>query len=408
MTDLLDELRARGFIADISDEARLRAALRKPITLYCGYDPTNSSLTVGNLLGVMLLAHFQRAGHRPIVLMGGGTGMVGDPSGKTTARRVLSVEEIQSNLESQRGQFGRYLDGGEWLQLNNADWLLELRYIEFLRDIGRHFTVNQLLQHETYRAQLEGEGLSFVEFNYALVQAYDFLHLYREHGCILQTGGRDQWFNILAGTELIRRVEGGQAFALVTPLLTTASGQKMGKSEQGAVWLDPRRTSPYDYYQFWINTEDADVERFLALYTFLPLEEARRLGRLEGADLRVAKEVLAFEATALTHGRAAAEEAQATSRALFGGEGVAEAAPTTALDAAELADGGLSVVDALVRAGLAASKREARDLIAGGGAYLNGERIVRADLHLRVTDLAGAGVLLRAGKKRYHRLVLKG
>ncbi len=408
MSDLLAELRARGFVALVSDEDGLRAALeREPITLYCGFDPTNTSLTVGNLLGVMLLAHFQRHGHRPIVLMGGGTGMVGDPSGKITQRQMLSLDDIRRNLEHQRGQFARYVnfENGAALQLNNADWLLELRYVEFLRDIGRHFSVNQLLQHDTYRQRLEGDSLSVIEFNYALLQAYDFLHLYREHGTMLQTGGQDQWFNILAGTELIRRAAGGQAFALVTPLLTTSGGQKMGKSEKGAIWLDPERTSPYEYYQFWINTEDADVERFLALYTFLPLDEVRALGRLEGADLRQAKERLALEATALTHGLAAAEQARDTSRALFAGQGDAESVPATTVERKTI-DDGLSIVDALVRAGLASSNRAARDLVRQGGAYLNGARVERADLRLAATDFEPEGALLRAGKKQFHRLVL--
>jgi tyrosyl-tRNA synthetase len=409
MAELLEELKVRGFVALVSNDAGLAERLRRgPITLYCGFDPSNSSFTVGNLLGIMLLAHFQRAGHRPIVLMGGGTGMVGDPSGKTTQRPLLSVEEIRRNQEMQRAQLGRYLDfdGERALLLNNADWLLELRYVEFLREIGRHFTVNQLLQHETYRERLEGEGLSVIEFNYALLQAYDFLHLYREYGCILQTGGKDQWFNILAGTELIRRAAGGDAFALVTPLLAASSGQKMGKSEQGAVWLDPERTSPFAFYQFWRNAEDADVERFLALYTFLPMDEVRRLGRLEGADLNRTKEILAFEATKITHGVESAEDAQERARALYGG-GDKTAAPTTELSAEDVGDG-LSVVDALVRAGLAASKQDARRVIEQGGAYVDEERVEGANARLGPEQLTGEGVLLRRGKKDYRRLVVRG
>jgi tyrosyl-tRNA synthetase len=278
--DALHTLRERGFIQQISDEAALTHLMEHPISLYWGVDPTASSLQVGNLLSVMLLTHLKRAGHRPVVLVGGGTGLVGDPSFRTTERPLMSVEDIQSNLEGQKRQLSRFMDQteGEWLMVNNADWLTKLNYIEFLRDIGKHFTVNQLLQHETYRdrvinplisgAQGQYEGLSFIEFNYALLQAYDFLHLYRAEGCRLQVGGSDQWFNILAGVDLIRRVENVQAFALVTPLITTSSGQKMGKSAAGTVWLDPERTSPYEYYQFWINTEDPDVERFLALFTF--------------------------------------------------------------------------------------------------------------------------------------------
>lgn len=407
MTDILDTLRERGFVAQVSDEAGLRAALaRGPITLYCGYDPTAPSLTVGHLLSIMLLAHFQRAGHRPIVVVGGGTGMIGDPSGRTEMRQLLTPEQIRENMEGMRRQFGRYLDfsEGRALMLDNAEWLLPLGYIEFLREVGRHFTVNQLLQHGTYRERLAGEGLSFIEFNYALLQAYDFLYLFRTYGCILQVGGQDQWFNILTGTDLIRRVEGGEAYGLVVPLLLTASGEKMGKTAAGAVWLDPARTPPYDYYQFWINTADADVERFLALFTSLPMEEVRALGRLQGAELRRAKEVLAYEATKLTHGEAAAEAARAASRALFYGEGPAEAAPTLAISPERLA-GGLELAELLVETGLAPSKRAARDLIRHGGAYINEERVSDPNLRVDTAWLKEGALLLRAGKKRYYRVV---
>jgi len=320
----------------------------------------------------------------------------------------MTLDEIQHNLEGQKVQFGRYLDFGSdrALMLNNADWLVPLHYVEFLRDIGRHFSVNQLLQHETYRERLAGEGLSFIELNYALLQAYDFLHLYRRYDCRLQIGGSDQWFNILAGVDLIRRAEGGEAFALVTPLITIASGEKMGKTAGGAVWLDPSRTSPYEYYQFWINTEDPDVERFLALFTFLPIDEVRELGQLEGAELNRAKEVLAFEATRLTHGQAAAVEAQATSRALFGGDGQADGAPTTEISARQL-EAGLDLADVLVETGLAASKRAARDLIRQGGAYVNGARVDPSESTLGPGQATNGQVLLRAGKKRYHRLLVR-
>jgi tyrosyl-tRNA synthetase len=290
--------------------------------------------------------------------------------------------------------------------LDNADWLLELGYIEFLRDTGRHFTVNQLLQHETYRERFQGSGLSFIELNYALVQAYDFLHLYRQYGCILQIGGSDQWFNILAGTELIRRAAGGEAFALVTPLITTASGAKMGKTEQGAVWLDPARTSPYDFYQYWVNVEDPDVGRFLRIFTFMPEGEVRRLEALEGAEIRAAKEILAFEVTRLRDGEEAAREAQAAARALFrgDGEGGLAATPTTAIPADRLADG-VEVVELLVLSGLAPSKGAARRLIQQGGAYLGDRRVERDDEKVAREDLGSDGLLLRAGKKRYHRIV---
>src|SRR5690348_15791386 len=264
--------------------------------MYCGFDPTAPSFHAGSLMGIMLLGWFQRFGHRPIALMGGGTALIGDPSGKTTTRAVLAREEIAANLPGLQRQMSRYLDfdGGRALMLNNADWLTKLNYIEFLRDVGRHFTIAHMLSAEVYKSRLES-GLSFVEFNYMLLQAYDFLHLFREHGCLLQTGGSDQWSNILAGADLIRREEQAEAYALVTELLSTASGQKMGKTEKGAIWLDPALTSPYEFYQYWINTEDADVAKFLALFTFLPMDQVRELGRLQGADLRQAKEVLAFE-----------------------------------------------------------------------------------------------------------------
>jgi tyrosyl-tRNA synthetase len=403
-----DVLRERGFVKDCSDERGLRAAFERPITVYCGYDPTAPSLHVGHLIPTMALAHLQRLGHRPIALVGGGTALVGDPSGKTAARPVLTPEEIAANIEPIRAQLSRYFDfrGGRALLLNNADWLLPLRYIEFLRDIGRHFSVNEMLHAETYRTRLASEaGLNFVEFNYMLVQAYDFLYLYREHGCILQVGGSDQWGNIVAGVSLIRKVEGGQAFALTFPLIQTASGAKMGKTERGAVWLDPRRTSPYEYYQFWINTEDPDVERFLAMFTFLPMEEVRALGRLQGAALREAKERLAYEATAITHGEAAAQEAREASRALFRGDGSAASVqiPTTRIPAAELA-AGLPVAELFVRSGLCASKGEARRLIQQGGAYLNNQR-VGLDRVVTVEDLTDGALLLRKGHKEYHRVV---
>jgi tyrosyl-tRNA synthetase len=355
-----DVLKERGFVKDVSDEAGLRAALERPIAAYCGYDPTAPSLHVGHLIPTMALAHLQRLGHRVVAVAGGGTALVGDPSGKTATREVLTPEQIQANLAPMREQLGHYLDFADdrAVILNNADWLVPLRYIDFLRDIGRHFNVNQMLHAETYKNRLGTEaGLNFVEFNYMLVQAYDFLHLWWTRQCLLQVGGSDQWGNILAGVDLIRKADGGQAFALTFPLIETASGAKMGKTERGAVWLAADRTTPYEYYQFWINTEDPDVERFLALFTFLPMDEVRALGRQEGAALRAAKERLAFEATAITHGAAAAGEARAAARALFGGNGsLADVEmPTTRVPAGELA-AGLPVADLLVLTGLCASK----------------------------------------------------
>lgn len=392
---VLEMLRARGFIANVSDEAGLRAALAAgPVTAYCGYDPTAASLHVGNLVSVMLLAHLQRAGHRPIALVGGATGLVGDPSGRVTAgaRAMLSLEQVETNLDGIRAQLARYLDlaQGKALLLNNADWLLPIRWVEFLRDIGRHFTVNQLMQHETYRQRFEQDSLSFIELNYALLQAYDFLHLYRQHGCLLQVGGNDQWFNILAGTELIRRVAGGAAYALTSPLLTTSSGQKMGKTESGAVWLDSELTSPYDYYQFWRNTEDPDVGTFLRLFTFLPLERISGLERLEGSALNEAKEVLAFEATRLTHGPAEARGAQETAHARFRGEGADQGPSLRVVN-------GDTLLDALIRAGLADSRSEARRHLRAGAVRLAGRQEGPADRPLADQELPA---LLAVGKRR--------
>jgi tyrosyl-tRNA synthetase len=396
--NVFDTLRERGFVYQVSDEAALRKALERPVTLYCGFDPTNSSFHVGNLMGIMLLAWFQRFGHKPIALMGGGTALIGDPSGKTTTRAVLAKEEIAANLPSLQKQMSRYIDfgGGKALMLNNADWLTKLNYIEFLRDVGRHFTVAHMLSAEVYKTRLES-GLNFVEFNYVLLQAYDFLHLYRAYGCILQTGGSDQWSNILAGADLIRREERGEAFALVTELLSTASGAKMGKTEKGAVWLDPERTSPYEYYQFWINTEDADVEKFLALFTFLPMDRVREVGRLQGADLRQAKEVLAFEATKISHGEGEARKARETSRTLFAGEAAsAEAAPAHAVSHTRLSEG--IPVHELFADAFGKSRREALRNAAAGGCYFDGEP-------LQPGETVHHEGLLRWGKKDYRRLV---
>jgi tyrosyl-tRNA synthetase len=408
MANAYDILQARGFVEQVSDEEGLRQALERPITCYIGYDPSASSLHVGNLFTIMALAHMQRQGHRPIVIVGGGTGMIGDPSGRTEMRQMLTVEQIEQNLLAIKGQIGRYVDfsAGRALVLNNADWLLPLKYIDFLRDIGRYFSVNRMLAAEAYRQRLE-TGLSFIEFNYQLLQAYDFLYLYQHHDCILQMGGNDQWGNILAGVDLIRRVTGGGAYAMTFPLLTTASGAKMGKTASGAVWLDGDRLSPYEFYQFWINVDDADVERFLRIYTFLPLEEIEELASLEGARIREAKEVLAYEATRLTHGEKEAEHAREASRQLFGaGEVEEDALPTLELGAEDL-DEGILVAELFERTGLVRSRSEARRLIQQGGAYLNEERVDTPEQMVRRDDFEEDSLLLRAGKKRYHRVVLR-
>jgi tyrosyl-tRNA synthetase len=403
-------LQSRGYVQDVSDPDELRQAFAEGVvTAYVGFDPTAPSLHVGHMLGMMMLSALQRFGHRPIALGGGGTALVGDPSGKTSTRAIVSEAVIRANLERILPQFRRYLDfeGGRWgenpaaLLLNNADWLLPLHYIPFLRDIGRHFSVNEMLAAETYRQRLETTGLNFVEFNYRIVQAYDFLHLFRNEGCTLQMGGSDQWGNITAGVELIRKADGGKAFALVCPLLTTASGDKMGKSEGNSVWLDPDMTSPFDFYQYWINVDDADVERLLRLYTFLPESRITELTSVEGAALREAKQTLAREVTALAHGEDAVATAEAASRALFGGAPDADDpnVPTTDIAAAEIA--GLSLADLFIRAELVPSRAEARRKALEGALWLDGARVENVDEMFK-PDRDDA--LLRFGKKRYRRV----
>lgn len=406
----LEYLQSRGYVQDVSDPDELRRAFGEGIvTAYVGFDPTAPSLHVGHMLGIMMLASLQRFGHRPIALGGGGTALVGDPSGKTSTRAIVSEADIRSNLERILPQFQRYLDfnGGQFgtnppaLLINNADWLLPLQYIPFLRDIGRHFSVNEMLAAETYRQRLETTGLNFVEFNYRIVQAYDFLHLFRTEGCTLQMGGSDQWGNITAGVELIRKADGGKAFALVCPLLTTASGQKMGKTEGNSIWLDPELTTPYDFYQYWINVDDTDVERLLRLYTFLPGSRIQALTSEGGAALREAKRVLAQEVTTLAHGEAAAQQAEMAARALFGDASAIDDTNVPALDLSIGEAAGLTLADLFVRAGLVASRGEARRKAAEGALWLDGESVRAVDDPFRPE---GDGVLLRFGKKRYRRI----
>lgn len=397
---ILDILGERGFIEQTTDADALRRTLDTPTTVYVGFDPTADSMHIGHLLPVMGLAHLQRAGHRPIALVGGGTALIGDPSGKTELRKMLTRQDIETNAVGLRGQLGRFLDfTAGALLLNNAEWLAPLNYIEFLRDIGVHFSVNRMIAAESYRARLE-TGLNFIEFNYMLLQAYDYLVLHQQHNCLVQLGGNDQWGNIVAGVDLIRRVEGHTAHACTFPLITTSSGAKMGKTAAGAVWLDAARTSPYDFYQYWINTEDPDVGRFLGLFTFLPMDEVRRLAARKGAELRTAKEVLAFEATRLVHGETEAARARDASRALFSGAGDLDTVPTYELPKQRLADG----VEAFVlfhEAGLTKSRGEARRLVQQGGAYLNGRAVTAFDQPLTLADLEEGALLLRAGKKNF-------
>jgi tyrosyl-tRNA synthetase len=408
MGNVFDIFEERGFIEQSTDPHSLRSLLETPTTCYIGFDPTASSLHVGSLLPIMALVHMQNEGHRPIALIGGGTGLVGDPSGKTETRPIMTGEEIDRNGEALKKQLSRFLSFAHdrALMRNNADWLTRLNYIEFLRDIGRHFSVNRMLAAESYKARLE-TGLNFIEFNYMLLQAYDFWHLFKEYGCRLQMGGNDQWGNILAGTDLIRRLEGEVAHALTFPLLTTAGGTKMGKTHKGAVWLNPDLTSPYDYYQYWINQGDQDVERFLALFTFLPMSEVHRLGKLQGADLREAKEVLAYETTRICHGEKAAEDARRAAKELFGDGGSvsAESIPTQDLPKSKLANG-IPAYILFKDVDLCATRSEARRLIGQGGGYLNEERIKAFDQIIDSRDLQDGELILRAGKKRHRKITV--
>ena len=409
MKNVYDIFKERGFIEQVTDENMLRELLAKPITCYIGFDPTAKSLHVGSLLPIMSLAHMQREGHRPIALLGSGTCLVGDPSGKDEIRPVMTREEIDRNAEGIQAQMSHFIDftNGKALMLNNADWLVPLNYIDFLRDIGRHFSVNRMLGAESYRQRLES-GLSFLEFNYMLLQAYDFWYLFKNYDCLLQMGGNDQWGNILAGADLTRRIEGKIIHALTFPLITTADGNKMGKTHRGAIWLDPELTSPYEYYQYWINTDDRDVRRFLSYFTFLPMHEIKRLSRLKGEDLRKGKDVLAYEATKICHGQDAANKTRSAARQLFGQEVMEdiEAIPTYSMTSDELGEG-IQAYILFKDSDLCATRSEARRLISQGGAYVNGGRIPSFDTRVGPDDIQNNAILLRAGKKKYLRVCIK-
>ena len=406
-SDFLRSLEARGYIHQVTHlEALDELAAERTITAYVGFDCTADSLHVGNLVSIMLLRRLQQSGHRPIVLMGGGTTKIGDPSGKDESRKLLTEAQIQANMDSIKRIFGQFLTFGEGpadaLMVNNADWLDQLKYIELLRDIGPHFTINRMLTFDSVRLRLDREQpLTFLEFNYMVLQAYDFLELARRHDCVLQMGGSDQWGNIVNGVELARRHEGRGLYGLTTPLITTASGAKMGKTAEGAVWLNPERLSAYDYWQFWRNTEDADVGRFLRLFTELPENEVARLEGLEGAEINDAKKILASAATRLCHGDAATREAEATAKKVFEAGGTGEALPTIEVPAAELT-AGIAAYALLARAGLAESNGAARRLIKGGGARLNDQVIRDETRSIGSDDLSAEGVIkLSAGKKRH-------
>lgn len=411
----------RGFIEQVTDDGLVQKLLKdEKVTCYIGFDPTAASLHIGSLVPIMALAHMQRAGHLPIALVGGGTALIGDPSGKTEMRKILTREQVEENGREIKRQLSRYIDfeDGKALALNNADWLCPLNYLEFLRDIGRHFSVNRMLAAESYRMRLE-TGLNFIEFNYMLLQAYDFLYLEKNYGCVLQMGGNDQWGNIVAGIDLIRRVDGKQAYGMTFPLITTALGHKMGKTEKGTVWLDPNLTSPYEYYQYWVNVDDADVGRFLALFSYLPMEEIRSIKELSDARLNMAKAVLAFEATKITHGEQAAAAAWESSQAAFGAKEIdSSILPSSsiprhpaALDYSAMPriiksrqemENGITAFELLYEAQLCSSKAEARRLIAQGGAYVNNEQIKSFDEKIGLKQLGVDGrILLRKGKKKY-------
>ena len=422
-----DVLLERGFVEQVTGETEIRELLeREPVTCYIGFDPTAASLHIGSLVPIMALAHMQKHGHRPIALVGGGTGLIGDPSGKTEMRQILTREQIDINAACLKKQLSRYLDFSEGgsLLLNNADWLTRLNYIEFLRDIGRHFSVNRMLAAESYRIRLD-KGLNFIEFNYMLLQAYDFLYLFQQYGCLLQMGGNDQWGNMVAGIDLIRRIEEKTAYGITFPLMTTSQGHKMGKTERGTVWLDSQLTSPYEYYQYWMNTEDADVGRFLALFTFLPMEEISAVKSLTDSRLNRAKAVLAFEATKIAHGEDDAVAVWKASSEAFGLKPVesgmfpssaiprsAEELGTAAIPSIEKSRkslaAGIPAFELFQEAGLCSSRGEARRLIAQGGAYVNDRQIVAFDEKIGFPDADEKGeIRLRKGKKRYVILLLK-
>lgn len=406
MNNVFDLLCERGFVAQTTHKEEISNLLAKEkVVFYIGFDATADSLHVGHFLQVMAMAHMQRAGHIPIALIGGGTTMIGDPSGKSDMRKMLTMSDIQKNAEIFRKQLSKFIDFNDdkAIMVDNAQWLLPLNYIEFLRDFGIHFSVNRMLSAECFKSRLE-RGLSFLEFNYMIMQAYDFLELYKKHGCKLQLGGDDQWSNILAGADLIRKVEAKPAYGMTFTLLTTSQGKKMGKTESGTVWLDAEKTSPYDFYQYWRNVEDADVSMCLSLLTFLPMEEVKQLSSLRGEKLNEAKKKLAFEVTSLVHGNDEAEKAQKASEALFEGTGDVNAQiPTTEINSDNL-NAKKSILDILVEISLVSSKGEGRRLITQSGIYLNGKIVENIDYVLKQDDFIDGFALLRKGKKTYHRL----
>ena len=400
-------LKERGFIEQMTHEDEIRELFDKEkVTFYIGFDPTADSLHVGHFVTIMAMAHLQRAGHRPIALMGGGTGMIGDPTGKTDMRKMMTTEIIDHNVACFKKQMSHFIDfsDGKALIVDNGDWIRSLNYIDFLRTIGVHFSVNRMLTCECFKTRME-KGLSFLEFNYMLMQANDFLELNRKYGCCLQLGGNDQWSNIIAGVDLIRRVDQKPAYGMTFKLLTNSEGKKMGKTENGAVWLDPEKTSPYDFYQYWRNIGDKDVEKCLALLTFLPMDEVRRLGSLDGSEINKAKEVLAFELTKIVHSEEEAVKAQQAAKALFGNGSDGGSVPTTEMSAADFA-GGKDAISLLVDVKLVPSRGEGRRLIQQGGLKLNGNKVTEIDYIVKDGDFENGELLIQKGKKGFHKVKL--
>ena len=404
---IYEELVARGLIAQVTNEDEIREMINNgKATFYIGFDCTADSLTAGHFMALTLMKRLQQAGNRPIALIGGGTTMIGDPSGRTDMRKMLTKEDIDHNAECFKRQMERFIEFGEGkaLMLNNADWLLDLNYIELLREVGPCFSVNNMLRAECYKQRME-KGLSFLEFNYMIMQSYDFYHLFQNYGCNMEFGGDDQWSNMLGGTELIRRKLGKDAYAMTITLLTDSQGKKMGKTAGNAVWLDPNKTSPFEFYQYWRNVGDADVLKCIRMLTFLPLEQIDEMDHWEGEQLNKAKEILAYELTKMVHGEEEAEKAQATARGLFSGAADHENMPSTKLDAELVKDGGVGLLAAMVAAGLCGSNREARQLVQQGGVLVDGEKVTDPKAVLSV-DALNKGVVIKKGKKVYHKVVL--
>ena len=409
MEHILDILKERGFIAQVTFEDELYEQLKNPTTFYVGFDPTADSLHIGHYIPIMAMAHMQRAGHKPIALMGGGTAMIGDPSGKTDMRKMMTTETIDQNVECIKKQMSRFLDFGEGkaIIVNNGDWLRHLNFIDFMRDIGSLFSVNKMLTAECYKARMATEnGLSFLEFTYMLMQSYDFLELFHRYGCRLEMGGNDQWSNMLGGADLVRKKDGEKAFACTFQLLLTHDGRKMGKTEAGALWLDPKKTTPYQFYQYWRNVDDKDVEKCLALLTFLPMDEVRRLGALKDSEINEAKKVLAYEVTKLVHGEEEAKKAAEAASALFGGGAAMTNVPTLEVTADELAaDARVSTM--LVRSGLCKSQSDARKQIEQNAVSIEDQKVVDPAAVVAAALIGANGLLLKKGKKGFCRIVLK-